>query len=170
MEPDSASERDDVIDDTLSTTYGLGCMVGWVCRTQGGAAPGCEKNCMFTRDRNKERPHCFGFKFGRGLLEESNFLYGPLDQACLNCFHNLACTNETEARWGERDMELETIKMDDVSLVEITKDLTVAMITDPKREKALNVKATFIELFETVSECFKKECAVKLGLEEQLGN
>ncbi len=160
----------DIVDCELSTTYGRGCMVGWLCRKQGGTGPGCEKNCMFTRDKKEQRPNCFGFKFGRGILEETDFLYRPLDGVCLDCFHNLDCTNETERRWGGMGMELETIKMDEVSLVEVTKDLTVAMIGDPKREEALNVKTTFKEIFETVSECFKKECALKLGLEEAIGD
>ncbi len=158
------------LDLSLSTTPGRGCMVGWVCRWKGGVSPGCERNCMFTWDRGVERPNCFGFKFGQGLLVESDFLYQPLDATCLDCAHNHACVAETEERWGERDMELETLKMDEVSLVEITKDLTVAMIGDPKRDKALNVRATFEELFDTVSTCFKKECAIKLGLEEQIGD
>ncbi len=87
------------IDLDLTTTPGRGCMVGWYCRKEAQTAPGCEKHCMFTRDVEAERPNCFGFNSGEGILEQGDFLFTIVNLTCLDCPHFLACGEETEKRW-----------------------------------------------------------------------
>ncbi len=87
-------------DQSLSATPHTACVLRWVCRHQGGTSPGCERHCLFTRDVREERPRCFGFNSGEGLLEPGDFLFGPLNLACMQCRSFLACAEATEACGG----------------------------------------------------------------------
>ncbi len=86
-------------DTSLTSTPGRACLVHWYCRLHGGTGPGCEKHCMFTRDRAEPRPNCFGFNSGKGILQEGDFLFTTMQLRCLDCRHFLDCADETEKRW-----------------------------------------------------------------------
>ncbi len=87
------------IDTSLSDSR-AGCMLGWYCRYEGQGTRGCERGCMFTRHPDEERPRCFGFHGGKGVLQMDDFLYQVLNLSCLDCFHFADCCDETDARWG----------------------------------------------------------------------